>query len=97
MTMRIFLSLISISCIIKVNSIFFQAVGRPIYAAIASMIRDIVCFIPFIIVLPLISGRVEAILWAAPLSDFIAMIVTAVLSVSFMISLYKREKEKLQS
>ena len=92
MTMRIFMSLISISCIIKVNSIFFQAVGKPIQAAITSMIRDIVCFVPLIIVLPLISQGVEAILWAAPISDFIAMIVTAILSISFIKSLHKNEE-----
>ena len=91
MTMRIFMSLISISCLIKVNSIFFQAVGKPIQAAITSMIRDIVCFVPLIIVLPLLSQGVESILWSAPISDFIAMIVTAILSVSFIKSLHKTE------
>ena len=89
MTMRIFMSLICISCIIKVNSIFFQAVGKPIRAAITSMIRDILCFVPLIIVLPLWSQSVEAILWSAPISDFIAMIVTAILSVSFIRSLHQ--------
>ena len=91
MTMRIFMSLISISCLIKVNSIFFQAVGKPIQAAITSMIRDIVCFVPLIIILPLLSQGVESILWSAPISDFIAMIVTAILSVSFIKSLHKTE------
>ena len=91
MTMRIFMSLISISCLIKVNSIFFQAVGKPIQAAITSMIRDIVCFVPLIIVLPLLSQGVESILWSAPISDFIAMIVTAILSISFIKSLHKTE------
>ena len=92
MTMRIFMSLICISCIIKVNSIFFQAVGKPIQAAITSMIRDIVCFVPLIIVLPLLSQSVDAILWSAPISDFIAMIVTAILSASFIKSLNKNKE-----
>ena len=91
MTMKIFMSLICISCVIKVNSIFFQAVGKPIQAAITSMIRDIVCFVPLIIVLPSISKGVEAILWSAPIADFIAMIVTAILSISFIKSLHKTE------
>ena len=94
MTMRIFMSLISISCIIKVNSIFFQAVGRPIHAAVASMIRDIVCFVPFILIFPRLFGGIEAILWSAPLSDLIAMIVTAALSVSFLRSLRKSERAR---
>ena len=94
MTMKIFLSLISISCLIKVNSIFFQAVGRPIHAAITSMIRDIVCFVPLIIILPMLTGGVEAILWSAPISDIIALIVTAALSISFIKSLHPATKSE---
>ena len=94
MTMRIFMSLISISCIIKVNSIFFQAVGKPIQAAITSMIRDILCFVPLIVVLPLLTQGVEGILWAAPISDLVAMVVTAMLSVSFIKSLHKTEEKE---
>ena len=86
-TMRIFLSLISISCVIKMNSIFFQAVGKPAYAVVASTIRDVICFLPLIIILPLFISNVEVILYAAPISDFISMIVTAFLSASFIKSL----------
>lgn len=91
-TMRIFLSLISISCLIKTNSIFFQAVGKPLYATISSTIRDVVCFVPLILILPAAWSGVEAILWAAPISDLIAMVVTAVLSASFIRSLRKGAK-----
>ena len=86
-TLRIFLSLITISCLIKMNSIFFQAAGKPLLAVIASMIRDVVCFIPLILILPQIIPDVQTILYAAPISDLIAMIVTAILSVSFIKSL----------
>ena len=86
-TMRIFLSLVSISCLIKTNSIFFQAVGKPIHATIASTIRDVICFVPLMLILPATFSNVETILYAAPIADFIAMIVTAFLTVSFMRSL----------
>ena len=86
-TLRIFLSLITISCIIKMNSIFFQAAGKPINAIIASMIRDVVCFTPLMLILPLFSENVELLLFAAPISDVIAMVVTAFLSISFIKSL----------
>ena len=87
-TLRIFLSLISISCLIKLNSIFFQAVGKPVYAIVASMIRDVVCFAPLIIILPGFIPDVEIILYAAPISDLIAMVVTAFLSIYFIKSLH---------
>ena len=87
-TLRIFMSLITISCMIKMNSIFFQAVGKPIHAVISSMVRDIVCFTPLILILPAIFKNVEVILYVAPISDLIAMTVTAFLSVSFIKSLH---------
>ncbi len=85
-TFRIFLSLVPFTCIIKMTSIFFQAVGKPTQAVISSMIRDIVCFIPLILILPKFFG-IEGILFAAPIADFIAMIVAAALTMAFMRSL----------
>lgn len=85
-TFRIFLSLVTFTCIIKMTSIFFQAVGKPAQAVVASMIRDIVCFIPLILILPKFYG-IEGILFAAPIADFIAVIVAASLTVAFMRSL----------
>ncbi|MBQ8428110.1 MAG: cytidylate kinase family protein, partial [Clostridia bacterium] len=82
-TFRIFLMLVTFTCMIKMTSIFFQAVGKPIRAVVASMIRDIICFIPLIIVLPIFFG-IEGILCAAPVADFLAMIVALLLTVTFM-------------
>ena len=87
-TFRIFLSLVIFTCTIKMTSIFFQAVGKPVRAIIASLIRDIVCFIPLIIVFPIFFG-IEGILFAAPTADLIAMIVAVILTVTFMKSLKK--------
>lgn len=84
---RIFLCFVTFTCIIKMTSIFFQAVGKPVHAVVASMIRDIVCFIPLIIVYPAVFGGVEAILYAAPSADFLAMIVATALTVPFLKSL----------
>ncbi|MCM1043848.1 MAG: MATE family efflux transporter, partial [Corallococcus sp.] len=44
-TFRIFLSLVTFTCTIKMSSIFFQAAGKPVFAVLASLIRDIVCFV----------------------------------------------------
>lgn len=101
-TLRIFLSLITISCLIKVNSIFFQAAGKASRAVVSSLIRDVVCFVPLVLVLPAIFSDVETILYAAPISDVIAMIATAKMSVSFVKSLQEKvnidtEKAVLQS
>ena len=73
------------------NSIFFQAAGKPVMAVVASMIRDMVCFVPLIVFLPMAFPNVETILYVAPISDLIAMMVTAVLSVFFIRSLNSAE------
>lgn len=94
-TFRIFLSLVTFTCIIKMTSIFFQAVGKPIKAVIASLTRDIVCFVPLAILLPYLfeskkaGNGINGILFAAPAADFTAMIVAAALTIPFFKSLEK--------
>lgn len=88
LTFRIFLSLITFTCTIKMSSIFFQAVGEPTKAAIISLSRDIVCFIPAVIILPQFMG-VEGALWAAPVADLIGIIITSVLLLKFFKNLDK--------
>lgn len=96
-TFRIFLSLVTFTCVIKMSSIFFQAVGKPIKAVVASLTRDIVCFVPLVILLPRLfeSGNpgtgVNGILFAAPIADLIAMIVVIALTVSYFKSWNKND------
>ena len=81
-TFRIFLSLTTFTCIVKVSSIFFQAAGKPVRAVVASMVRDILCFIPLILLLPRFFG-IEGILYAAPAADMLAMLVSGVLMIDY--------------
>ena len=92
---RIFLMLVTFTCTIKMTSIFFQAAGKPVFAIIASLIRDIVLFIPLICVLPIFYG-IEGILWAAPIADFVAMAVSVALTLIFFKDLNKQSKEEVQ-
>ena len=89
-TFRTFLFFIVFTCIIKVSSIFFQAVGSPVKASIVSLSRDIVCFVPLVIILPIYMG-VEGILYAAPIADIIGLIITIILLVLFFKNLDKNE------
>lgn len=94
LTFRIFLLLVVFTSIIKMTSIFFQAVGKPVHAIISSVIRDIICFLPLVIILPRFFG-IEGILYAAPIADFIAMIVAVFMTIRFMQSL-KKETQILE-
>ena len=88
-TFRIFLSLVVFTCLVKMSSIFFQAVGKPVLAVIASLTRDIVCFVPLVILIPSIFERnqagsgINALLFAAPAADVIGMIVAVYLTVRY--------------
>jgi Na+-driven multidrug efflux pump len=91
-TFRIFLAFVTFTCFIKMTSIFFQAVGKPVFAIISSLVRDIVCFIPLIILLPIAFNGIDGILFAAPAADFIAMIVAVVLTIVYFKTLGKEER-----
>ena len=84
-TFRIFLSLIVFNCFQKMTSIFLQFCGYPVHSIVASTIRDLVIFVPLVIILPMFFG-VEGILFAGPAADLIA----GLLSVAMTVSVFKR-------
>ena len=80
--MRVFLMFVTFTVLIKAISIFFQAVGEPKKATISSLTRDLICFVPLCIVLPMFMG-VDGVLVAAPVADVIGIIVAGGLAVGF--------------
>lgn len=88
MTFRIFLAFVTFTCVIKMTSIFFQAVGKPIHAVISSLTRDLICFVPLVLILPELFG-IKGILFASPIADLIAVSVTAGMTAQFMKQLSK--------
>lgn len=93
-TFRIFLSMVTLTCFVKMTSIFFQAVGQPVKAAASSLIRDLLCFVPLAFILPEFMG-IDGVLYAAPIADVIAAAIAVTLSVVFFKKLKKQEKELL--
>lgn len=98
---RIYLSLMTITCLIKITAIFFQSIGKAVYAIISSLIRDIVCFVPLVLILSqkLEEARagegIKGILYAAPIVDFISVFVIIFLTLFFFKSLKKQDKKEL--
>ena len=94
-TFRIYLSLVTVTGLTKMTTVFFQSIGRSAQAVATSLIRDIVCFAPLAIFLSAgLEKRqpgtgIDGILLAAPLSDGVAAIVILLLSVSFFRKLGK--------
>ena len=93
---RIFLCLNFVTCFIKLSAIFFQSIGKPIQSMLTSLIRDLVCYVLFTIVLSnlfesLMPGSgIYGVLVAGPLSDLVAGIVIVIFTVQFFNKLKKK-------
>ena len=97
-TFRIYLSLTMITCMVKMTAVFFQSIGKSGSAMLASLVRDILCFTPLALILPAVMEKAEAgsgingILFAAPISDLVAIGVILGLTVKFFKQLKKQEE-----
>ena len=96
-TFRIYLSLTMITCLVKMTAVFFQSIGKSSHAMIASLVRDILCFTPLALILPAVLEKevpgsgINGILFAAPISDLVAMVVILALTVSFFRKVKQQE------
>lgn len=93
MCFRIYLGGILLCCIQKASSIFLQSIGKPVKSTILSLARDVIFFVPGLLILAPISG-VTGMLWAAPISDVLSLITTIVL-ISIEFRTIKRKEEEL--
>lgn len=88
-TFQIYLSLVTITCLVKTTAVFFQSIGRSVRAVVASLVRDILCFTPLAILLPQLmeaestGSGINGILYAAPIADLVALVVIVALTLSF--------------
>lgn len=99
-TFRIYLSLMTITCLVKMTAVFFQSIGKSISAVVASLIRDILLFTPMVIILSAVLENnevgtgINGILYAAPIADFVSIFVILILTVSFFKNLSKIKDHK---
>lgn len=96
-TFRIYLSLVTVTCLVKMTTVFFQSIGRSVHAVVTSLVRDIVCFTPLALALTAAMEKHEAgtgidgLLIAAPIADSVAAVVILVLTLSFFRKLGKEK------
>lgn len=90
LTVRIYLMLILITCIQKVSSILLQSISCPIRATLLSLIRDVICFVPLTICLPMSMGLL-GVLYAAPISDAISLVFTIIFIAMELVKMKKSE------
>lgn len=98
-TFRIYLSLLTVTCLIKMTAVFFQSIGKPIQAALSSLIRDIACFSVLAIALSIILEQnkigtgIYGIIYAAPIADVIALLLVLTLTILFFRDLKQKENK----
>lgn len=92
-TFRIFLGLILLSGYVRMTAIFLQSAGAPVRSMAATTVRDIVCFVPLVVLLPRAFG-VEGVLYAGPIADLVAAVVAALMTALLLRRLGRLESKE---
>lgn len=77
--LNIFLGGIVLTCIIKSTSIILQSMGSSIKSTILALVRDVIFFVPSIIIIANISHSVVTMLYSAIIADILAFITGVLL------------------
>lgn len=92
--LRIFMFGIFTSGFQMITTTYFQATGQAAKASVLSMLRQLILFIPLVIILPLFMG-LDGIIYSGPIADFASTIIILIFVVLEIIKLNKHvEKEK---
>ncbi len=87
---RIYMFFIWINFIQPITSTFFTAIGKPIKGAILSLSKNIICFVPFLLILPRFFG-INGIVYAGPCADVVAVALNVIL-LTFEFKKMKKEQ-----
>lgn len=82
--MRIFLGGIILTCLIKSISIILQSMGSSIKSTILAISRDVIFFVPAIVIIANSSHSVVTMLWSSVIADVLSFITAIVLLKSEM-------------
>ncbi len=77
--LRIFLGGIAFTCLIKSMSILLQSMGSSFKSTILALTRDVIFFVPAIILIATLSHSVVTMLWSAILADVLSFITGVIL------------------
>ena len=90
--LRIYLLLILFTVVQKAASIFLQSLGSAVRATLLSVIRDVIAFVPFTVLLPVAMG-LDGVLWAAPAADVVGMLFSVVFIRRELSHMQKKQKD----
>ncbi|MGI6549462.1 MAG: MATE family efflux transporter [Syntrophomonadales bacterium] len=90
----IFLVVLPIVGLQMVGSGYFQAIGKPLHSMMLSLSRQVLVFIPALIILPRFYG-LDGVLYAGPAADIISTIITVTWLIIEVRNLNRRHRERL--
>lgn len=90
---RIYLLLTFLNGVQACAGVFFQAIGKPVKAAITSLSKQFLFILPAMLILARLIG-VECILWSGPVADALAFLLAAGLSIGELRKLKEGETAK---
>ena len=90
--MRTFLFMVIVNGVQLISSNFFSAIGKPVKGLLLSMTRQVFFLIPLVLILPLFAG-IDGILYAGPVADGIAFVVSVALISLEMKKMRQLERE----
>lgn len=91
---KIFLFFTWLNFLQMISSNFFTSIGKPGRGAFLSLTRQILFFLPLLIVFPLIWG-IDGIMYVGPIADFMAAVVTMLMVIrEFRNPIYRRVDEQ---
>ena len=62
-----------------ITSTFFTSIGKPAKGIFLSLTRQIIFFIPLLLILPHFMG-IEGCIYCGPIADFLAAVVTIIMA-----------------
>lgn len=94
LSFRIYLGGILLCCIQKASCIFLQSIDKPYKAMTLSLMRDVILLVPGVCIFGL-CGNLYTMLWAGPVSDIGAFIVTVIFATIECRKISKLAKETM--
>ncbi len=92
MCLQIFMGALMTAGISIVTGIFFQAIGMPAQATVLTLLRQIVIFVPTIMILGA-TGDVTKVLWAGPIADATSCVVSLAVLLVYWKKVFKEDKK----
>ena len=89
---RIFLFFTWLNCLQPITATFFTSIGKPIKGVFLSLTRQILFFLPLLIVLPMIFG-IDGIVYTGPVADVLSGTVAVIMAFYEFRAMNRLEKE----